>query len=277
MLNGALRLGPDARRYLLAGAGEPVARPFHLRVLLPWLCRDNVRRWWLVWFTSWPLAATGATWWAVGMGASWTQAAFVAVLLLALPGVLGPPVARPVGVDLPCLAVSLWAAGCFAHDLPVVGVAVAVVAVLIREQAPIWIALWAWNPWALLALIPSVIVALVRSSDIDPITALPALKRVHDHPVATAFEHRAGRWRDAWLLVMPWGATLAALIAPTPQVVATLAIAHGQLLVATDTVRLLANAAGPVMALAATNVIPSAWWPVAAVLSIFWWRKPELV
>ncbi len=277
MLNAALRLGPDARRYLLAGSGHLVARPFHMRPLLPWLCRDRIRRWWTVWFASWPLAAAGAVWWAVGMGASWTQGAFVAVLLLALPGVLGPPVARPVGVDLPCLAVSLWAAGFFAHDMPILGVAVAVVAVLIREQAPIWIALWAWSPWPLVALIAGVIVALVRRSAIDEVTALPALKHVHDHPVASAFEHRAGRWRDAWLLVVPWGATLAALVAPTPQVAATLALAHGQLLVATDTVRLLANAAGPVMALAATNVIPSAWWPVAAVLSIFWWRKPDLV
>ncbi len=277
MRSAVPRLGPDARRYLIAGSGEPVARPFHLRPLLPWLCGTDLRRWWFAWFASWPLAASGAACWAWGMGATPTQSVVVAALLLALPGVLGPPVARPVGVDLPCLAVSLWAAAAFAHDLPVLGVAVAVLAVTIREQAPIWIALWAWTPWALLALIPSVAIALVRTPAIDEVTALPALKRVHDHPVASAFEHRAGRWRDAWLFVAPWGATLAALVAPTPQVLATLALAPGQLLVAADTVRLLANAAGPVMALAATNVIPPAWWLPAVVVTVFFWRKPELV
>ncbi len=43
------RLGPDAARYVLAGSGTAVPRPFHLRWLLPALCRDDIEAWRFVW------------------------------------------------------------------------------------------------------------------------------------------------------------------------------------------------------------------------------------
>ena len=52
-----MRIGPDAARYLLAGRGVKVAKPFHLRWLFPYLCEDDVRKWRVLWLCSWPLLA----------------------------------------------------------------------------------------------------------------------------------------------------------------------------------------------------------------------------
>ena len=138
-----LQPGPDAARYLLAGQGKPVARPFNVRWLLPAVCRDVARRWWVVWFASWPLLAAGAFVWALGMGADWQVALAAAAFLVALPGVWGPHSVRPVGVDLPSMAVAIWAAAAFAHDVPLLGIVLTFAAAWISEKAPVMVALWA--------------------------------------------------------------------------------------------------------------------------------------
>lgn len=269
-----LRLGPDAARYMIAGSGERVAFPFNLRVLWPAVCDDDVKRWRALWFVSWPLLAAGAFVWASGMGASTPQALAATAFLVALPGVWGPVSVRPVGVDLPTMAIAIWAAAAFAHGLPVLGVVLAVWAALGKEQAPVWVALWAWNPAALVALAVVPVVYLLRRPTIDRVTATPLLRDVHDHPVRQSLAHHRGQWRNAWFMVAPWGVTLAALYAPSVSLIVVLAVAYGQLVVATDTVRLYQSTAGPVMALAAALVIPTPWLLLAVAIHIVWWRDP---
>jgi hypothetical protein len=183
-------------------------------------------------------------WWAADLG--WERAAAAAVLLLALPGVWGPQVVRPVGVDLPAMAVAIMAVACFEHGLWPVAVLLILVAASIKETAPVFAAVWAWHPIMLIGLIVPAVVWFVRKPQIDQVTAQPLLRRVYEHPVITAMEAHRGRWRDAWLMVAPWGATLAALYRPSWQTLLILVLAYAQLLVATDTVRLLHTAAGPV-------------------------------
>jgi hypothetical protein len=60
-------------------------------------------------------------------------------------------------------------------------------------------------------------------------------------------------------------------------VVVVLLIAYGQLLVATDTVRLYQSAVAPVMALGAAAWLPAPWLWLAVVLHVMWWRKPERI
>lgn len=268
--------GPDAARYLLAGDGRPLARPFNLRWLLPTVCRNRVNRWTVAWAISWPLLAAGAFLWALGMGADWQAAAAAAAFLVALPGVWGPVSVRPVGVDLPAMAVGIWAAAAFAHGQPVVGVALTLVAATISEKAPVMVALWAWTPCALLGLAAPAVAAVVRRPALDEITALPVLRRVHDHPVRTALEHRQqqGGWRNAWLMVAPWGVTLVALLDPSPWLIAAVVVAYLQLLIATDVVRLYQVVAGPAACLAAAQVIPPQWLLLAVVVHAVWWRPP---
>jgi len=273
--------GPDAARYLLAGRGTPVARPFNLRWLAPAICRDDLSRWNVLWRASWPVAAAGAVLWAWATGLPVGRAVACAAFLMALPGVYGPHVSRPVQVDLPSMAVGLVAAALMVMaDDPaaVVGaVLLTAVAASFKESAPIWVALWAWSPWPLLALVVPAVVQLVRRPVLDEVTQHPVLLRVHDHPFRSAVEHRAGRSRDAWLWVAPWGATLAALVPPDVRTLAALAVGHLQLLVATDTVRLLATTAGPAMALGAATNLPAEWLVVAVVVHTWWWRQPELI
>lgn len=272
-----LRLGPDAARYILAGRDQPVAFPFNLRVLWPSICRDDPRRWRALWLASWPVLAAGCVVWSLGEGAAWQRAAAAAAFLVALPGVWGPHSVRPVGVDLPTMAVAIWSAAAFAHGMPILGVVIASWAVLGKEHAPIWVALWAWTPWALLALAIVPLIWLFNRPQLDEVTAMPVLKDVHDHPFRQSLAHHAGQWRDAWVMVAPWGVTLAALYRPSIWVVAALAVAYLQLIVATDTVRLYHVTAGPVMALAAAQVIPLEWLLLAVVVHVVWWRKPVFV
>lgn len=267
-----LQLGPDASRYILAGQGVPVARPFHLRWLLPAVCRDVPRRWWFVWFGSWPVAAAGLAWWAYGAGFDWWMVAALPVLCLALPGVWGPHVVRPVGVDLPALAVAVCAVAAFEAGWWPLAVVLVVAAACIKESMPVWAALWAWHPLLLVGLAAPLVAQFVKRPAMDPVTAQPVLRRVHDHPVRSALEHHRGQWRSAWHMVAPWGACVAALYAPTLRVGAVLAAAYAQLLVATDTVRLLHTAAGPAVAFAAVQVFPVEWLALVCAVHVVWWR-----
>ncbi len=270
--------GPDAHRYWRAAAGELVPRPFHLRWLLPRLCRHNPDAWWAAWFTGWGLMAVGMLGWRFAVGDGWAVALGSAGLLLALPGILGPKATIPIGVDIPATGVTLVGVAVFALGHPVqqaVGVVLIGVAAAIRESSPIWAALWLWNPAPLIALAVPVVAHKALKQGPDPLG--PRFQEIADHPVRTALEHHRGRWRDAWLMVAPWGACLAALYAPDWRLVVVLVAAYALLLVATDTVRLVQHAAGPVMAVGAAQVIPVEWLLLAVVAHVVWWRVPERV
>lgn len=273
-----LRGGPDACRYLTLGQGEPVPRPFHLRWLLPFVCTTSPAAWWVAFVISWPLAAAGFVLWRLEAGDGFGVAIGGAALLLALPGILGPSAVIPVGVDMPATAVSLvgvWLIE-LGHPLQVAaGVLVIAVAACIRETSPVWSALWAWSPWPLLALLVVGIRALLAKPGPDPLGS--RFDEIAAHPVRSALTAHAGRWRDGWLLVAPWGVCLLGLVGSDWRLWLVLALAYGQLLIATDSVRLYQHAAGPVMAVAAAHVIPLSWLPLAVLVHAVWWRKPERV
>lgn len=272
------RLGPDAGRYLLAADGVPVPRPFHLRWLLPKVLGDNIGVWRVVWLLSWPVMAGSMFGWRMAAGDRWQIAAAAAVLLVALPGILGPTVSIPVQVDLPSTALTVAGVALLEWGGPVQvasGVAVLAVAASIRETAPVWAALWLWSLWPLLALVVPLVGAIVLRSGPDPLGE--RFQYIADHPILSALEHHAGRWRDGWLMVAPWGVCLAALVAPDWRLVVVLVAAYAQLLVATDTVRLVHHAAGPPMAAAAAGIIPVEWLLLAVAVHVVWFRQPERI
>ena len=272
------RYGPDAARYMLAADGHRVARPFNLRWLLPAVCGTDLRMWWGAWALSWPLAAGGAFSWAAHYTDGWLQPTLVAALVVALPGLWGPPVVRPVGVDLPAMALTLAAAALWVHGYQPIAWVLLGWAAATKETQPIWMALWVWHPAPLVALVVPAVIRWRNPPTLDAVTTTPNLRAIHDHPIRTAWEAHAGRWRDAWLWVAPWGACIAGLWAITPQWVATMATAHLQVLVATDTVRLVHTAAGPVAALTAIQALPPEWAaPSVALGSVFWWRTQEVI
>lgn len=271
-------VGPDGWRYWHMGNGGQAPMPFVLRWLLPAVCRQAARRWWVAWWCSWPVAAAGMAWWSWNRGAGWPVVGASVGLLLGLPGVLGPRVTRPVGVDLPALALGLVAAGAWSQGWWWLALPLVLVAACVRETAPVWLALWIWSPLPLVALLAPLVRRLTVRPGLDPLTEQhEVLRRVHKHPFRSAVEHRAGRGRDAWLWVAPWGACLAALWSPSWWLVAVLVVAHVQLVVATDTVRLLHTSAGPVMAIVAAETIPPSWLLPVVVAHWFWWLKAERV
>lgn len=275
-----MRLGPDAARYWIAAQGKPVARPFHLRWLLPQLCKNDLRRWWVVWAVSWPVLFASVWWLASGLG--WQRALFAAVLTVALPGVWGPAVVRPVGVDLPAMALAALAAAGAVHGLWWVVLPAVYVAASIKETAPVWAALWAWNVYPLVGLIAPLFIAMSFRPAIDEVTARPELREIHDYPIRSAVKYRTALdqpnmpwWRNGWVMVAPWGVCLAGLYRPGWPLLVVLAVAHMQLLVATDTARLLHTAAGPALAVAAATVIPVEWMLIAGVLHVFWFARTD--
>lgn len=269
-------IGPDGARYLHLAAGNRVPRPFHLRWLLPKVCGVKPARWWAVWWVSWPVMFAAMFVWQSDAG--WRVALASAVLLAGLPGILGPAAVIPVGVDLPATALTLASAACWHLGGPVVTVAawaLLVAATATRETAPVWLALWLWSPLPLIALALVAVRHLTTSTGPDPLG--PKFDAIAAHPVRAALAAHRGRWRDGWLMVAPWGACLAALHRPALGLVVLLVVAYGQLLVATDTVRLVQHAAGPVMAATAASVFPVGWLPLVCVVHVFWWLTPERV
>lgn len=269
-----MRVGPDAARYLYAADGGEVPRPFHLRWLLPTLCGTDVKRWWIAWSTGWVLAVAGMFGLVVA-GGPWQVAAGSTALLLGLPGFLGPTVTIPVGVDIPATGLALCGAALCAHDVWWVGVAVIALSAAIRETTPVWTAVWLWSPLPLLALAAPVLAAWFRPTGPDPLG--DKFQWIADHPIKSALDAHQGRWRDGWLMVAPWGVCLVGLVSPSWPLMVALILAYGQLLVATDTVRLLHHGAGVPLAVAAAQIIPTDWLLLAVVVHVAWWRKPERV
>lgn len=268
-------LGPDAQRYLRSASGAPVTRPFHLRWLLPRVCGLDLRAWWAVWAASWVILAISMLGWAHQHGLSgWALAAAVG-LLCGLPGILGPAVSIPVQVDLPATALTLCAVWLFGIDHPAARIA-AVILILIaascRETAPIFGALWLWSCWPLVGLIVPIIVHLVRKPVAT--TGNPEWDWIAAHPVRAGIQYHLGRFRDARLMLLPWGACIVGFYNVDARILVVVLVAYLQLLVATDSVRLYQHGAGPVLALAAAAVIPAAWVPI--VLAFHWlWILPQ--
>lgn len=274
----ALTGGPDAARYIALSEGRKVPRPFHLRWLLPRLCGTSGRAWWTIWLGSWPVLAAGIVGWRVAAGDGWQVAFAAGVLLLALPGVLGPSAVIPVGVDLPATALTMCAALSFELGGPywaVAGMVVVAVAACVRETSPVWCALCVWSPLPLVGLVAPLVRQLTSRTGPDPLG--PRFDEIAAHPVRAALEAHRRQWRDGWVMVAPWGVCLAALYSPDWRLVVVLAVAYLQLVVATDTVRLLHHAAGPSMAVAAAQNIPTAWLFAACAVHVVWWRNVERV
>lgn len=273
------KLGPDAYRYVLAGGGTPMSRPFHLRWLLPKLLGDDLDAWRVVWMVSWPLLAASTFGWRLAAGDDWRIAGAAAALLIALPGILGPTVSIPVQVDLPSTALTMTGVMLLELGHPaqiVAGMAVLAVAASIRETTPVVAALTLWSIWPLaLLVVPLVAAVVIKPAEFDPLGE--RFQYIADHPIRSALEHHTGRWRDGWLMVAPWGVCLAALVGADWRLLVVLAVAYAQLLVATDTVRLVHHVAGPAMAVAAAHVIPVEWLLLAVAAHVVWWRAPERI
>lgn len=244
-------LTPDGRRYLVA-ATRPVAKPFHLRWLLPKVLGENQARW--AWTSRLAVVALAPlAWWYTG--SPWMAACAL------LPGVMFNWW-HPVLVDAPAMVCALLAA-CLWPDYPTAAIVVCVIGACIRETVPVWVAVYAWSAWPLVALVAVVLRWSQRAGD-DPAGFGHQLA----HPLRSAWQAHRNVWLDPYLMVLPWGALLLGVLAPSPQLAVALAAGYGQLVIATDSVRLY-QWAWPVLALATVAAVPPVWLPLVAVFVAF--------
>jgi hypothetical protein len=254
-------LTPDGARYWTM-TEKRVARPFHLRWLQPFLCRQDERRWKALTWGS--VAAVGI------LTAIYTNSPWMACVAF-LPGVAFS-VRHPVLVDAFGMALALGAALMLSVCWPI-AIVLALLAGCTRETAPIWAAVYAWNPLLLVGLVPVGVRWLMRSGPdvLDPKNAW-----ILQHPIKASIEFHAGRWTDPLLMVLPWGGLLAGITAFTTQTLVAVGLGYSQLLVATDAVRLYQWAA-PVLALAAVAAVPAWALPIVALTVIFNpWKGPGI-
>ena len=249
----ALVLTPDGVRYF-AAAQQRVARPFHLRWLLPRLCGQNPRRWTIT--TRLSIVALGA------LSAAYAGSVWMACVAF-LPGIAFAW-RRPVLVDAPGMALALGAALMLPICWPV-AVALALVAGCVRETSPIWASAYAWNPLLLVGLVPVAARALMRQGD-DVLDA--ENNWILQHPFKASQKYHANLWSDPLTMVTPWGAMIVGLGGLDAQLTAALALGYCQLLLATDSVRLYQWAA-PVLALACVHVLPPWALPFVALGVVF--------
>lgn len=263
-----MRLTPDGQRYLDMAAGVAQPMPFHLRWALPWLFGHNAWAWIIASRGAVLLIALEVAALAGLHGATGTQAALAAGLFLGLPSVAflwsAPVLVDAVGLVM-ALGVPLVAQA-FGWEWAVVPL---IVGAAVWEKVPVWAALFAWSPWPLIGLALPALRRLLwkpgATASNDP------LRETLEKPLATGLAWHRGKWRDPFVMLLPWGACLAALAEPGGWL-AVAAIGYGQLLVATDSVRLYQNAA-PVVCIAAAFAIPQEW--AVAVLVAHWfhpWR-----
>jgi len=223
---------------------SPRPKPFHMRWLVPTVCKDKVYRWRIISWLS--LVAICVVW----PGSLWEVALFAA-----LPW-FRTMVKAPVLTDAPAFLVSL--AGPRIPGLA--ALPVAVVGAAISERVPVWMGLFSlrWD----MAFVGLCAVAIAwkfaKSADREGTPALSTGMR------------RAGRWTDVRALLLPWGAGLAALLCPdwTLQEAMIVVVAYGQLLAAFDTSRLYMWAS-PVVLPKALTVIPARWRPIAVLVTWF--------
>ncbi|MER5621710.1 hypothetical protein [Streptosporangium sp. NPDC002544] len=249
---------PDGRRYLRAGAGQPVALPFMLRWLLPALCGDSPRRW--RWCTTAHLVALPplVTVWME----PWIPDARLRVvgglLICGMPGIWRIQLRWPVLVDGTALAWALGSAILLQHGLWLPALLAALVAGCVKESAPLFAACFAWHWLPLAALAAPLIRRLTGTVGEDHFGQSELMR----NPWRAGSLYHAGKWFDPLATLTPWGAGLLALLVTdarvVPMLVVTVTLAYAQLLVATDTARLYQWAAPPV-ALGAVSVMPDRW------------------
>ena len=246
-------LTPDGARYI-AAASKRVARPFHLRWLLPRLCGENTGLWRHVTHAS---IVTIGIFTAVYTRSPWM------ICVAFLPGITFAW-RYPVLVDSAGMAAALAAAIVFPHCWPA-ALALTFVAGTIRETAPVWAAIYAWNPLLLIGLVPVAVRWCQRQGD-DVLDAENAW--ILAHPWQASKKYHAGRWLDPTLMVTPWGGLVAGLAGLDAQLGTALAVGYGQLAIATDSVRLFQWAA-PVVAAACVHTLPSWALPFVALSVMF--------
>ena len=261
---------PDSERYLAMGRGETACWPFHARFLVPWLCGDRTRWWHAVTAGSLILSGPALAGFARSSGLTDLQALACVVAFTGLWGAFGLLTLCPVLVDAPAMLFILLGGSLYLSETAAVWVLLpaGLLVGAIKETGPIWLALFAWHPAALVGLI----VPALRYALPHP----PADNEIISRPLRAGMMFRRGTLWDGRIMLAPWGIGGLALLNPSPQLWVALALAYVQPLMASDVTRLVQQIA-PVVLVHAVVMLPEAWLPLALALHLFNpWQKTAM-
>lgn len=260
-----LYMSGDGRRYLAMGIGSKVEAPFCRRLFLPMLLGGKPRRWYYT--NAIILIAIGPllTCWLLLSGATPLQTIYGVVLFIGLIGAFKLGIDEPVMVDSAAHAVTLLLCIGVAAGVPIwLLVTGSLLASSIKESTPIFAAAISGQPWLLVGLAGYGIICYWRLRD-------SGARRGIAHDFRYIRTRRGWRFFDPPSMLGAWGVALPlALLHPSALLWIGLAIAYGQLFLATDTLR-LSQYAFPVVILAAvtTPFIWPALWGLLLVLHLF--------
>jgi len=208
-------------------------------------------------------------WYAQLQGLSDVQALAVVAAFAGLWGCFGLLVLCPVLVDAPAMLVAVVGASLYLHTGSWYALLVpAMLAGAIKETGPVWLAVFAWHPAALVGmLVPAYRRWMVAHPGPD-----------HDiiaHPIKSAMQYRRGSLTDGRVMLWPWGIGICSLLTSGPQLWLSLALAYAQPLLASDVTRLVQQVA-PVVLVHAIVMIPESLLPFAVALHLFnpWQKTP---
>lgn len=253
LYNYGSRITPDGEFYLSMGRRNPAPTPYRYRWLLPRILKANVRAWNVVTGASLVLTCP-----LIALYGG--EAGLVAVCLwVGLPWFrLG--VRYPVLTDAPAMMLTLLALVLIPYSMALAVITVAIAAMM-RESAPVYAALFTWNPIFLIGLIPAIVAHFATKKGDIPMGA-----EWLRNPKKSAWDFHGGKLLDPRLMLLPWGVALAAMLHGQFWVaIPALAVAYGQLLIANDLTRLYQWAA-PIVVVLAAEVITG--WAVIPLIAL---------
>lgn len=237
-----LGFSPDGAYYRKAALGLPVPSPYSRRWLLPKLLGVSTRPWEITSAISFIIS--GAL--ICSLFGPWATFFFVASTGL---GALN--VRLPVLVDMPAFMVAIVALFCLTHGHVAIAVALSVLAGACSEKAPVFVALWSWNPWCLLGLLGARWTTSIAKPDQEWLK----------HPCKAARESRD--LLDWKRMLLPWGGLLITVPLLNFHALVALLVGYGQCLIAQDDSRLYQWAMISLFPLLA--FVPAWLLPIAAV------------
>lgn len=255
-------ISPDGAYYLRMAMGKSMPSPYHRRWLLPYILGPNPAAWFACTWASLALTPIAAWIYFGTMGLDDHARIFAAALLIVLPGVWRCSYRFPVLTDAPSFMLALTCAWLARSGHVAASVALSCMLGGMRESGPVFVASWAWNPWPLVGMLGARWAGPCASPDVPWLA----------HPFREAWALRRRIGLDASLYLRPWGAALIGLVAPTWQTVTTIIVAHAQLFMAQDCIRLVAWCA-PVMVASAAPHIPQTWWALALIATAIQWDE----
>lgn len=274
-------LTPDGTRYILAAEGNKVSRPFHYRWLLPRLLGVMPQAWIRTTDAFALLLGPAVYFYAAARGHGGWKGIFAAGLAVGCSGIVAFNRRWPVLVDLPALVITILSAACWYEHWYVPAVALVLVAASIKESSPVFAAAFAWSPWLLFGLLAPLVRHFQRREEVPADLAQMGYDGV-GRPIVTGSApdwrlrdvvRGAFDYRKAYPLavyVLPWGVLLLGFGHISWQLATVLALAYGQLVIATDCVRLYQWAV-PTLAVAAAGAVDARWY---LLLLLLHWSNP---